>query len=132
MKRIYPVSKVVSPNSKLSVPRREVCSLVMGTKVGKELSAELEIDAKRVFLHSDSLIAMFWLEKAPGQLITYVANRIRKIQEGNFHVYHTSSNTNPADFLTKMKPASTYLDNPLWEMGPDYMTSDDWSDGRSI
>ena len=47
-------------------------------------------------------------------------------------MYHTSSNANPADFLTKVKPASTYLDNPLWEMGPDYMTSDDWSDGRSI
>ena len=47
-------------------------------------------------------------------------------------MYHTSSNTNPADFLTKVKSASTYLDNPLWEMGPDYMTSDDWSDGRSI
>ena len=132
MKRIYAASKVVSPKSKLSVPRREVSSLVMGTKIGKELSAELEIDPEKVFLHSDSLIAMFWLEKAPGQLNTYVANRIRKIQEGNFHVYHTSSNTNPADFLTKVKPASTYLDNPLWEMGPDYMTSDDWSEGRSI
>ena len=76
MKRIYAASKVVSPKSKLSVPRREVCSLVMGTKIGKELSAELEIDPKRVFLHSDSLIAMFWLEKAPGQLNTYVSNRI--------------------------------------------------------
>ena len=30
-------------------------------------------------------------------------------------VYRTSSNTNPTDFLTKVKPASTYLDNPLWE-----------------
>ena len=132
MKRIYAASKVVPPKSKLSVPRREVCSLVMGTKIGKELSAELEINPKRVYLHSDSLIAMFWLEKEPGQLNTYVANRIREIQEGNFKVYHTSSNTNPADFLTKVKPASTYLDNPLWEMGPDYMTSDDWSEGRSI
>ena len=47
-------------------------------------------------------------------------------------MYNTSSNTNPANFLTKVKPATTYLDNPLWEMGPDYMTSDDWSDGRSI
>ena len=63
MKRIYAAFKVVSPKSKLSVPRREVCSLVMGTKIGKELSAELEIDPKRVFLHSDSLIAMFWIEK---------------------------------------------------------------------
>ena len=35
----------------------------MGTKIGKELSAELEIDPKRMVLHSDSLIAMFWLEK---------------------------------------------------------------------
>ena len=34
MKRIYAASKVVSPKSKLSVPRREVCSLVMGTKIG--------------------------------------------------------------------------------------------------
>ena len=56
---------------------------------------------------------MFWLEKAPGQVNTYVSNRIKKIQEGSFKVYHTSSNTNSADFLTKVKPASTYLDNPL-------------------
>ena len=35
----------------------------MGTKIGKGLSAELEIDAKRVFQHSDSLLIMFWLKK---------------------------------------------------------------------
>ena len=75
---------------------------------------------------------MFWLEKAPGQLNTYVSNRIKNIQEGSFKVYHTSSNTNPADFLTKVKPASTYLNNPLWEKGPDYMTSEDGNDGSSI
>ena len=59
MKRIYAASKVVSTKSKLSVPRREVCSLVMGTKIGNELSAELNIDPKRVFLHSDSLSQCF-------------------------------------------------------------------------
>ena len=103
MRRIYASSRVVSPTSKLSVPRREVCSLVMGAKIGKELSAELGIDEDRVFLHSDSLIAMFWLEKAPGQLTTYVSNRIKKVQEAGFKVYHTSSNTNPADFTNKRK-----------------------------
>ena len=38
----------------------------------------------------------------------------------------------PADFLLKVKPASTYLVNPLWEEGTDYMTSEYWNDGRSI
>ena len=104
----------------------------MGTKIGKELSAELGIDEDRVFLHLDSLIAMFWLEKAPGQLTTYVSNRIKKVQEAGYKVYYTNSNTNPADFLTKIKPAATYLNNPLWEFGPDYMTSENWQDGRSI
>ena len=75
---------------------------------------------------------MFWLEKAPGQLTTYVSNRIKKVQEAGFKVFYTNSNTNPADFLTKMKPAATYLNNPLWEIGPDYMTSENWQDGRSI
>ena len=47
-------------------------------------------------------------------------------------MYYTNSNTNPADFLTKIKPAASYLNNPLWEFGPDYMTSENWQDGRSI
>ena len=87
----------------------------METKIGKELSAELKIDAERVSLHSDSLIAMFWIGKAKGQLTIYVSYIIKKIQKEDFKVYHTSSNTKTAEFLTKIKPASTYRYNPLEE-----------------
>ena len=47
-------------------------------------------------------------------------------------MFYTKTDENPADFLTKIKPASSYLNNPLWEEGPNYMTQSDWSAGRSI
>ena len=122
----------MSPSSNLSVPRRELCSLVLGNKIGQELAEELSISRDKVYLHSDSLIAMYWLQKEPGKLNTYVSNRIQKIREGGFKVFYTKTDENPADFLTKIKPASSYLNNPLWEEGPNYMTQNDWRAGRSI
>ena len=42
MRRLFASSKVVSPSSNLSVPRRELCSLVLGNKIGQELAEELQ------------------------------------------------------------------------------------------
>ena len=132
MRRLFASSKVVSPSSNLSVPRRELCSIVLEHKIGQELAQDLGVDRDRVYLHSDSLIAMYWLQKEPGKLNTYVSNRIQKIREGGFKVFYTKTDENPADFLTKIKPASSYLNNPLWEEGPDYMKQPGWYVGRSI
>ena len=82
MRRVFTSSKVVSPSSNLSVPRRELCSLVLGNKIGQKLAEELEVERDKVYLHSDSLIAMYWLQKEPRKLNTYVSNRIQKIREG--------------------------------------------------
>ena len=49
MRRIYASSRVVSPTSKLSVPRREVYSLVMGKIVKKALNRAWNRWRKSVF-----------------------------------------------------------------------------------
>ena len=34
--------------------------------------------------------------------------------------------------MSKVKPISSYLNNPVWEHGPDYMGKENWKIGKSI
>ena len=73
------------------------------------------------------------LDKKPaGELNTYCSNRVNKIQEANFDVFYTNTTTNPADFVSKVKPTSAYLNTPLWKHGPKYMEEHDWMAERTI
>ena len=49
MKRIFASSRVVSTNSNLSVPRRELNAIVIASNKGVELAAELGISKDNVF-----------------------------------------------------------------------------------
>ena len=54
------------------------------------------------------------------------------IQDSQIEVFHCQTDTNPADYVSKVKPTSSYLNNPIWEHGPEYMENDDWKIGKSI
>ena len=79
MKRIFACSRVVSPKNNMSVPRRELCAILLGIKKAKELAKELDIE--KLFFHTDSTICLYWLKKSPGDLSTYVSNRVKEIQK---------------------------------------------------
>ena len=55
MRRLFASSKVVSPSSNLSIPRRELCSLVLGNKIGQELAEELTKELKTKKLKKETL-----------------------------------------------------------------------------
>ena len=77
MMRIFACSRVIGPNSSLSVPRRELCSILLGKRKAVDLANDLEIPKDNIFCHTDSLINMFWIKKNTGNLTIYVANRVR-------------------------------------------------------
>ena len=54
------------------------------------------------------------------------------IQDAQIDVFQCQTDTNPADNVSKEKPISSYLENPIREHGPDYMSKDDWKIGKSI
>ena len=132
MRRIYASSRVVSKNNTVSIPRLELNTLKMAAKKAKELATELNINMKNVFLHGDSLICLYWIKKKIGELNTYCANRVKKIQDTGLSVFYTNTTTNPADFVSKVKKASSFLNNPLYDQGPKYMEEENWMVGKTI
>ena len=54
------------------------------------------------------------------------------IQDAQVEVFYCQTNTKPADNVSKVKPISSYLENPVWENVPEYMSKDGWKVGRSI
>ena len=71
------------------------------------------------------------LENA-GELTIYISNRVKIIQDSQIKVFHCQTDINPGDFVSKVKPISSYLNNPIWEHGPKYMENDDWKIGKSM
>ena len=134
MKRIYASSRVVSSKSTMSVPRRELNGIVMCVRKLLELEKALTIPHENIFLHTDSIVCLYWISKEPDQLTVYVKNRVVCVKEANFdhQIYFTSSEENPADLVSKVKPISAFMGNQLWEFGPNYMTSANWKEGRKI
>ena len=134
MRRIFATSKIISPNNKMSVPRRELNGLVLAAIKAKALKEDLGIPEENVFLHTDSLICMYWIIKPIDKLAVYVHNRIKAIKDTGVHqnVFYTSSEENVADLVTKVKPITAYVNNSFWDGGPDYLEEKDWKEGRSI
>ena len=100
----------------MSVPRRESNVIVMAVKKGLEIPNMLGILKENVFLHTDSYILLYWIKKNAGDLTVYVSNRVKMIQEAQIEVFYCQIDTNPADNVSKVKPISFYLENPVWEL----------------
>ena len=83
-------------------------------------------------MHTDSYICLYWLKKPAGNLAIYISNRVKIIQDSQIKIFHCPTDVNPGDFVSKVKPTSSYLNNPIWEHGPKYMENGDWKVGKSI
>ena len=99
---------------------------------GLEIANMLDIPKENVFLHTDSYICLYWIKKNAGELTVYVSNRAKVIQEAQVEVFYCEINHNPTENISKVKPISSYLKNPVCENGSEYMSRDDWKVGRSI
>ena len=71
-KLIYACSRTASSKSKLTIPKKELCSLLLGSQKGEYLRNIISIEQDNVFLHSDSMVAIFWCLQNPDKLKVYV------------------------------------------------------------
>ena len=83
----------------------------------------INIEQDNVFLHSDSMVAMFWCLQKPDKLKVYVSNRVKKIQQINFTILYVPGQENPADYTTKSTPINKYLNTEFWQNGPHLLKS---------
>lgn len=111
------VSKArVVPQKSTTVPRLELCGALILAQLLQKGMTELDIPAESTFTWSDSAVVLGWLNKPPGELATFVANRVRSIcdiiEPNHWHYVNTSCN--PADLLSRGVPAGELSTSELW------------------
>ena len=119
---VYSASRVGPTKRPLSVPRKELNSVVLACEKAKYIAKAMNINHENIFIHTDSLIVLHWVTNfSKNNLKTYVGNRIEKIQQHHYAIYHTPGAQNPSDLCTKTHNTQDYVNNTFWINGPDYL-----------
>ncbi|GFW40711.1 integrase catalytic domain-containing protein [Trichonephila clavipes] len=71
----------VAPIRVISIPLLELCACVLLAQLVKKIRSTLRLNISDIVLHTDSTIALAWLNTPANRLKTFVANRVAKVQE---------------------------------------------------
>ena len=126
-KLICACSRTAPSKSKLTIPKKELFSLLLGSQKGEYLRNMISIESDNVFLYSDSMGAIFWCLQNPDKLKVYVSNRVRKIKQINFTILYVPGYENPADYTTNTTQINEYSNTEFWQNYPNLLST--YTDG---
>ncbi|GFX78607.1 integrase catalytic domain-containing protein [Trichonephila clavipes] len=113
----------VAPIRVISIPRLELCACVLLAQLLKKIRSTLKLNISDIVLHTDSTIALAWLNTPANRLKTFVANHIAKVQEltEEFQWNHVPSVLNPADLVSRGLRPCDLPNLRLWWHGPQFL-----------
>ncbi|GFW54613.1 integrase catalytic domain-containing protein [Trichonephila clavipes] len=113
----------VAPIRVISIPRLELCVCVLLAQLVKKIHSTLRLNISDSVLHTDSTIALAWLNTPANRLKTFVANRVTKVQEltEGFQWNHVQSVLNPADLVSRGLRPCDLPNLRLWRHGPQFL-----------
>ncbi|GFT08187.1 integrase catalytic domain-containing protein [Trichonephila clavipes] len=128
----------VAPIKVISIPHLELSACFLLAQLVEKVRLSLQVHLAKVILHTDSTIAIAWINTPVNQLKTFVGNRVSKIQTltENFEWKYIPSAQNPVDIisrgvnlelssLTLWWNGSQYLDIPEQFIDPSITSSDE-------
>ena len=113
----------VAPLRYVSIPRLELRAAEMAANLAKTLMAVLGITQERVYMYTDSLTTLSWIQLPSRDMGVFVGNRVENIIDivDPIRWRHVPGLENPADLLTRELDAKDLVDNKFWGSGPEWL-----------
>lgn len=108
----------IAPLCEMTIPRLELCAALLLARLTVKILPLLKITLRNVVLYSDSQIFLAWRNKSPGQLQTFVRNRIVEINQltAEFTWHYIRSEDNPADIVSRGQlPLALSINQKWWK-----------------
>jgi hypothetical protein len=111
----------VAPLKPITIPRLELLSCLIGTRLMNSIKSDLELRNVPVYYWSDSMDALFWI-KNEEVWATFVKNRVNEIRTfSQPHEWnHVPGRLNPADYPSRGSSVNTLIKLKWWE-GPEWL-----------
>ncbi|GFX95577.1 integrase catalytic domain-containing protein [Trichonephila clavipes] len=109
----------------------ELSAALLLSRLVKKVVPILQLSIHKIWMWTDSTIALAWIKTEPHKLKTFVSNRVAEIQalSKDYHWKHVSSKNNPADLISRGCNVDELLKNEMWFSGPDLQT-DEYEDNQ--
>ena len=118
-------SSKIAPKNSVSIPRLELCSALDVSQATACVADKLSISAEQVYLYTDSMITLGYLNNKERRFTRYVSRRVNMTLKSfpASHWKHVPTSLNPADIASRTQTYQSLKCTP-WLTGPEFLMQD--------